>query len=153
LLTVLNGTTTIAQLTFSGSYTLGNFQVADNGLTIIDPPVTRGTTGVSPTPTFINASAGNDVIAMPAAGTGLEAISGFLLTNGDVLDFSAALKGTPWHGDLTQVGNFITAVQAGTATDLYLDPTGRGHGAMVATLDNLNTNLVNLLAHNAIKVN
>ena len=35
-------------------------------------------------------SAGNDVIAMPAAGTGLEAISGFLLTNGDVLDFSAA---------------------------------------------------------------
>jgi fibronectin-binding autotransporter adhesin len=154
VLTVLGaGNATIAQLTFNGSYTLGNFQIADNGLTIIDPPVTMGTTGVSPSPTFINAAAGNDVIAMPAAGTGLDAIGGFSLTNGDVLDFTAALQGTAWHGDLTQVGSFIAAVANGSETDLYLDPTGHGHGSMVAALEGVNTSLASLLAHTALKLN
>jgi hypothetical protein len=152
VLTVLGaGNTTIAELTFNGSYTLGNFQIADNGLTIIDPPVTAATTGVSSTPAFINASGGDDVIALPSAGAGFDAISGFSLTNGDVLDFTAALQGTAWHGDLTQVGDFISAVQNGGETDLYLDPTGQGHGAMVAALDGVNTSLASLLAHGAIR--
>jgi hypothetical protein len=154
VLTVLGtGNTTIAQLTFNGSYTLGNFSVSNNGLYVLDPPVTAATTGVSSTPTFINASAGNEVLAFPAAGTGLDAISGFSLTNGDVLDFAAALKGTGWHGDLTQVGNFITAVANGSETDIYLDPTGQGHGALIAELEGINTTVASLLAHHAIGVN
>jgi hypothetical protein len=153
VLTVLGtGNATIAQLTFNGSYTLGNFSVSNNGLYILDSSVTAATTGGSSTPTFINASAGNEVVAFPAAGTGLDAISGFSLTNGDVLDFAAALKGTGWHGDLTQVGNFITAVANGSETDLYCDPTGQGHGALIAELGGVNTTVASLLAHHAIRV-
>jgi hypothetical protein len=126
--------------------------VSSNGLYILDPPVTAAATGGSSTPTFINAAAGEQVIAMPVAGAGLDDISGFSLTNGDVLDFTAALQGTAWHGDLTQVGNFITAVANAGETDLYLDPTGHGHGAMVAALDGVNTTVASLFAHNAIRV-
>jgi HPt (histidine-containing phosphotransfer) domain-containing protein len=153
VLTVLGtGNATIAQLTFNGSYTLGNFSVSNNGLYILDPPVTAAMTGGSSTPTFINAAAGNQVIAMPVAGAGVDDISGFSLTNGDVLDFTAALKGAAWHGDLTQVGNFVTTVANASDTDLYLDPTGHGHGSMVAALDGVNTTVASLLTHNAIRV-
>jgi hypothetical protein len=153
VLTVLGtGNATIAQLTFNGSYTLGNFSVSNNGLYVLDPPVTAATTGGSSTLAFISAAAGNQVIAMPAAGLGLDDIGGFSLTNGDVLDFTAALKGTAWHGDLTQVGNLIAAVANGSETDLYLAPTGPGHGSTVAVLEGVHTTVASLLAHDAIRI-
>ncbi|HET6306923.1 MAG TPA: hypothetical protein VFG12_07040 [Rhodopila sp.] len=46
----------------------------------------------------ISGGTGDNTLGLPTAGHGLDTISGFTETNGDILDLRAALAATTWNG-------------------------------------------------------
>jgi hypothetical protein len=95
---------------------------------------------------FIDASGGNETITIPAAGAGIESISGFSLKNGDILNLQQSLAGSSWNGSLMSLGDFVTTETVGGNTSLLVDPSGHGVGTAVAVLNEVSTNLASLSA-------
>jgi hypothetical protein len=102
---------------------------------------------------FLNGGTGNDTFYLNGAGQGLDTITGFSPTNSDILDLSRTLANAQSTVDLTNVGNFITAVASGGNTTLYVDDTG-GHGtaSAFAVLDGVTTTVAQLVANNDLKL-
>ncbi len=87
---------------------------------------------------------------MPLPGQPEDVISGFSLTNGDVLDLRAALADTDWDQDLVTLPGYLVTRGDPVGTTLLVDPTGQGAGAAVADLVGANVTLATLLSHHAL---
>ena len=95
---------------------------------------------------------GGDTFVLPAAGSGFDTISGFTLTNNDLLDIRAALAATAWNGATATLGNYLKVASNGGATSLAIAPSGSGGGTGIASLVGTGTlSLADLLAHNALR--
>jgi Ca2+-binding RTX toxin-like protein len=102
---------------------------------------------------FLNGGTGSDTFYLNGPNQGLDTITGFSPTIHDVLNLSRTLAAATTAVDLTNVGNFITAVASGGNTTLYVDETG-GHGTPVAfaVLDGVTTTVAQLVANNDLKL-
>jgi hypothetical protein len=160
VLTVTNAAAaTVATLNFTGDYTTASFHLVSDGnggTLILDPPVNAGTVG-APAMQFVasssvvDASAGNETLTLPGAGSAPETITGFGLSNGDMLDLHKLLAGSAWNGDPSTIANFVGVSADGGSTTISVDPSGLGGGSVVATLAGINTSLDALAAHGAIR--
>ena len=160
VLTVTNAAAaTVATLNFTGNYTTASFQLVSDGnggTLILDPPVNANTVG-APDMQFVagssvvDASAGNDTVTLPGVGSAPETITGFGLSNGDMLDLHKLLAGSAWNGDPSTIANFVGVSADGGNTTISVDPSGLGGGSVVATLAGINTSLDELAAHGAIR--
>jgi hypothetical protein len=140
----------VAKLTFSGSHAF-TFTTDNNGGTIIgDPPISAATVGLAKSAYFTNVGAATETIVVTGAGE--LAIGNFSYAHADVLDLRTLLAGTAAAQDLSQIGDYLTAKDAGGNTTLLFDPTGRGGGAAVAVLTGVNTNVGQLVAHHSVIV-
>jgi len=75
----------------------------------------------------INAvDAGSDRFVMPVASQGFDTITGFLESNGDVLDLRAALAATSWNGSATKLANYLKVTDSGGNTNLAIAAKGTG---------------------------
>ncbi len=63
---------------------------------------------------FITGGAGNDTFYLPTAGSGLDTISNFSLTNGDVLNLTAALTASGWNFQASSLGNYLKVTEVGS---------------------------------------
>ena len=126
VLTVSGSSGTIASLTFNGNYVQSNFVLTNGGEDITDPkaPVTPETISVARAPTFIKPAEGNDLIAVPPTNGNLDMRDGFSLASNGMPDLHAALNGTAWSSDGSQVGDFVTAQHSGGDTGLFGYPAG-----------------------------
>ncbi len=160
VLTVTNAAAaTVATLNFTGNYTTASFHLVSDGnggTLILDPPVNANTIG-APAMQFVaassvvDASAGNETLTLPEAASLPETITGFGLSNGDMLDLHKALAGTAWNGDPSTIANFVGVSANDGNTTISVNPSGYGGGCVVATLAGINTNLNELTAHGAIR--
>ena len=108
----------------------------------------------------INAGAGNNTlqdsgtgstIVLPAPWTGSDNITGAVLTNGDKLDFRAALKATNWNGLASDIGRFVHVRNSGADAIINVSTFAGGAGSMVADLHGVGpVNLNTILAHSII---
>ena len=108
----------------------------------------------------VNAGGGNNVIfggsghdtyVLADAGQGFDAITGFQLTNGDLLNVDAALHQAGWNGNMATLGNFLTVTDNGAGAALNIVPGGSGHGVAIAELYGANNlTLGALVAHSLI---
>jgi hypothetical protein len=155
--TVSGITATVAQLHFKGTYSLASFTFAadasTNGTIITDPPakITSTNTNVT-TYHFSNAHGATETALLPAAGGGLEQITGFKLTGHDVLDLRVLFANAAGHPSLAGLGGYLTASQSAGNTTLYYDASGHGHGGAFATLEGVSTTVAGLLAHHALSL-
>jgi Ca2+-binding RTX toxin-like protein len=105
----------------------------------------------------INAGAGNNAlydsgssnkIVMPGPGQGFDDVYGPVLTNGDTLDFTAALKATAWDGSAASLSNYLRITMSGS--DAIISMTSKP-GAVYSKVADLHgvgqVNLSTLLAH------
>jgi hypothetical protein len=160
VLTVTNAAAaTVATLNFTGSYTTASFHLVSDGsggTLILDPPVNGNTVG-APAMQFVagssvvDASAGDETLTLPGAGSPPETITGFGLSNGDMLDLHKALAGSAWNGDASTIASFVGISANDGNTTISVDQSGHGGGSVVATLAGINTSLGELAAHSAIR--
>ena len=102
---------------------------------------------------FLNGGLGNDTFYLNGPNQGLDTITGFSPTIHDVLNLSRTLAQAQATVDLTNVGNFITAVASGGNTTLYVDDTGgKGTPVAFAVLDGVTTSVAQLVANHDIKL-
>ncbi len=102
---------------------------------------------------YINATSGghNDFV-LPAAGSGVETITGFSETNGDILNLAAPLQAAGWNV-LAPLGNYLKVTDAGNNTTLSIAANGIGAGVTLAVLnDSPNLGLADLLKNNSLIV-
>lgn len=93
----------------------------------------------SGTDTISGAAGGNDTFVINAAG-GTETVSGFSLTNGDVLNLTSILAGVSLAHDLSNLGSFValatqTDARHSSWTDTVLTIKGGGGSATVTLLN------------------
>ncbi len=75
---------------------------------------------------FLNGGNGYDTFVLNGAGQGLDTLTGFKITNHDILDFTRALAGLPIAADLSNISRFVSTQFQGSATAIMIDPTGGG---------------------------
>ena len=93
-------------------------------------------------------SGSDNTIVMPAAGHGFDDIFGYVLQNGDTLDFRAALAATKWTGTQSTLGNFVHVGVSGNNAIISLSDSSNGAATQVAELQGSGTvTLATLLAH------
>jgi hypothetical protein len=93
-------------------------------------------------------SGSDNTIVMPGAGNGFDDIFGYVLQNGDMLDFRAALAQTAWNGTQATLGNFLHVTMSGASAMISLSDTSGGAGTQIAELQGSGTvSLSTLLAH------
>jgi hypothetical protein len=85
------------------------------------------------TDTLIDTGTDN-TIALPLAGQGLDTIHGAVLANGDTFNLRAALAGTTWDQQLSDLGNYLTLGTSGSNTLVQLSVTSGGTPITVAIL-------------------
>jgi Ca2+-binding RTX toxin-like protein len=94
---------------------------------------------------------GHDTFVLANAGQGFDAIAGFQLTNGDLLNVDAALRQAGWTGNLATLGNFLTVTDNSAGAALNILPCGSGAGVAIAELYGANNlTLASLVAHSLI---
>lgn len=99
----------------------------------------------------IEDSGANNVIVMPGARQGMNNIFGPVLSNGDKLDFTAALNRTDWNGRMASVGKFLHVSMDGNDAVISVSNRANRAGAVVGTLhDSGPLNLQGLLAHSIV---
>lgn len=59
---------------------------------------------------------------------------GYVLRNGDKLDFSAALKGTAWDGNQADLSQYVHVAMSGNDAQISISDTAGSAGSLVATL-------------------
>lgn len=99
----------------------------------------------------ISGGTGHNIFVLPEAGNGLDKISGFTLTNGDLLDLQPSLAATSWTGDLATLNRYLLVTTSKGHTTLSIASHGTGSGAPVAVLSDAgHLGLSDLLSHNSI---
>jgi hypothetical protein len=131
-------TTTVAQL------------VADGGIKYIPDAITLPVVFNTPF-SFRPDGLETAVLGRPEPGTPSVQLNDFNPTNGCVIELRNTLNYTNANPDLSNIGNYITAVQSGGNTILYLDKTGTAHlGTAFAVLEGVNITVSQLLADHAL---
>lgn len=93
-------------------------------------------------------SGSGSTIVMPGAGQGMDDIFGYVLQNGDVLDFRAALAATQWDGSAATLGAYLQVGAAGNDAIISLSTTAGGAAVQIADLrDSGPVGLAGVLAH------
>jgi hypothetical protein len=93
-------------------------------------------------------SGSDNTIVMPDATQGFDNIFGYVLLNGDTLDFRAALGATSWNGAQATVGNFLHVTGVGGNAVVWLSTTSNGSALPIAELQGAGqVTLSELLAH------
>ena len=93
-------------------------------------------------------SGSDNTIVMPGAGHGFDDVFGYVLQNGDTLDFTAALAGTAWNGSQASLGDFLHVSESGANAMLSISATADGSAVAVAKLEGAgDVSLATLLAH------
>jgi len=93
-------------------------------------------------------SGSNNTIVMPGAGQGFDNIFGYVLQNGDTLDFRSALAETAWNGSPATIGNFLHVTASGANAIISLSYASGGAGTQIADLQGAGpVTLSALLAH------
>lgn len=101
----------------------------------------------SGTNTLQDSGSGNTIV-MPGAGQGFDDIFGYVLQNGDTLDFRAALASTAWNGSQSTIGNFLHVTESGANAFISLSSTSGGTGTQIAELQGAGqVSVSTLLAH------
>jgi hypothetical protein len=91
------------------------------------------------------------LFVLSEAGSGLDRISGFTETNGDLLDLQASLAGTTWTGDPAMLSHYLLVTSSKGNTTLSIASQGSGPGTPVAVLVGAgNLGLSDLLSHNSL---
>ena len=93
-------------------------------------------------------SGSDNTIVMPGAGKGFDDIFGYVLQNGDTLDFRAALASTAWTGTSSTLGNFLHLGTSGNNAIISISDSSNGSASQVAELQGSGAvTLSTLLAH------
>jgi hypothetical protein len=93
-------------------------------------------------------SGSNNTIVMPGAAQGFDDVFGYVLQNGDKLDFRAALAATSWNGTQSTLGNFLHVTTSGANAIIALSNISSGAATQIADLEGAGqVTLSGLLAH------
>jgi hypothetical protein len=85
---------------------------------------------------------------MPGAGQGFDNVLGYVLQNGDTLDFRAALAATSWTGTQATIGNYLQVTTSGANAIISMSNTSGGSATQIADLEGAGqVSLTSLLAH------
>jgi hypothetical protein len=96
----------------------------------------------------LNDSGSGNTIVMPGAGQGFDNIFGYVLQNGDTLDFRAALAKTSWTGTASTLANYLHVTESGANAIVSLSTTSGGTATQIADLEGAGqVSLSGLLAH------
>jgi Ca2+-binding RTX toxin-like protein len=96
----------------------------------------------------LNDSGSDNTIVMPGAGQGFDNVFGYVLQNGDLLDFRAALATTSWNGAQSTLGSFLHVTTSGANAIISLSTTSGGAATQVADLEGAGqVSLSTLLSH------
>jgi hypothetical protein len=99
----------------------------------------------------IQGGLGQDRFVLPTLGAGLDIITNFTETNGDVLDLRPALTATAWNGEAADLSQFVTITTSGSNASVAVSAVPGGAGTTIATLVGTGTTtLSSLLSHDAI---
>jgi Ca2+-binding RTX toxin-like protein len=101
---------------------------------------------------YINATTGGyNTFVLPNAGQGVETITGFSETNGDVLNLSNTLLAAGYIPLLTNLSNYLKVTNSGSSTIISIAPGGSGSGVQLAVLNgSAGLGLTDLLSHNSV---
>ena len=94
----------------------------------------------------IEDSGSGNTLVMPAKGR--DDVFGYVIQNGDTIDFRAALKATGWNGQATTLANFLHVKMSGN--DAIITISATASGATVGTMDLHDSGILSLsglLAH------
>ncbi len=94
----------------------------------------------------IEDSGSGNILVMP--GKGRDDVYGYVIQNGDMIDFRVALKATAWNGQSATLANFLHVKMSGN--DAIITVSATASGAAVATMDLHDSgalSLTGLLAH------
>jgi Ca2+-binding RTX toxin-like protein len=100
---------------------------------------------------FITGGTGLDTFVLPTAtgaGAGMDTISNFTLSNGDVLNLASALLTAGWNSNLSTLGNYLKVSESGGNGIIQI---ATGGGSAITTIAQLNgvsnLTLANLQPH------
>ena len=79
----------------------------------------------------IEDSGSGNTLVMP--GKGRDDVYGYVLQNGDTIDFRAALKATTWNGQQSTLGNFLHVTMSGN--DAVISISATAFGTRVGAMD------------------
>ena len=95
----------------------------------------------------IEDSGSGNRIVMPAIGS-VDDIFGYVLQNGDTLDFRSTLSKTAWDGTKSTLGGFLKVAMSGADATISFSPSAGGAFSKIAVLhDSGNLDFSGLLAH------
>jgi serralysin len=97
----------------------------------------------------IEDSGSGNTLVMP--GKGRDDVYGYVIQNGDTIDFRAALKGTNWNGQQSTLGNYLHVAMNGN--DAVITVSTAANGTRVGAMDLHDSGkltLSTLLAHSVI---
>jgi Ca2+-binding RTX toxin-like protein len=99
---------------------------------------------------FIAGGVGNDTFYLPDAGTGTDTITGFSLTNLDVLNLSTALKAAGWNNSTSTLGNYLKVSESGGNAIIAIAVGGNSSALTVAQLDGVTSLTLTTLQQHAV---
>ncbi len=118
---------------------------------------------IAGTGNIVNAGSGNNQIddsgsgnriVLPSGGQGMDDIYGYVLLNGDILDFRSMLAGTKWNQNSATLANYLkVSTPDGSDAVISVTPTGAAGGSSynVATLHGSGPiKFATLLAHSVV---
>jgi hypothetical protein len=93
----------------------------------------------------------NNTIVLPLAGQGQDTINGSVLTNGDTFDLRAALAGTTWDQQLSELSGYLTLGTSGSNTLVQLSVVSGGTPITIAVLNGQGSvSLSSFVAHSLL---
>ncbi len=98
---------------------------------------------------FIGGGIGNDTFYLPTAGTGVDTITGFSLSNGDVLNLAAALAAAGWNNSTSTLANDLKVSESGGNAIIAIAP-GSGAGVEIAQLNGVGSLTLSTLQPHAV---
>ncbi len=99
---------------------------------------------------FIGGGIGRDTFFLPAAGAGVDTITGFSLTNSDVLNLAAALTAADWNNNMSTLGNYLKVSESGGNAIIAIATHGSGSGVTVAQLNGVSSLTLSTLQQHAV---
>jgi beta-mannanase len=99
------------------------------------------------TETVTDSGSGSNMFRLPAAADGSAVFTTGVLSNADVLDLTAALKGTSWTGSASSLGSYLHVEQSGTNTELLVSASASGSRTLLATFEASKALLATILSH------
>jgi Ca2+-binding RTX toxin-like protein len=100
---------------------------------------------------FITGGAGLDTFFLPTAtggGAGMDTITNFTLSNGDVVNLGSALATAGWNSNLATLGNYLKVSESAGNAIIAIATGGSGAGTAIAQLNGVgNLTLASLQQH------